>query len=90
MDLYSPPKSDIQPCTDVLYCVFTIDKNCLVAVIAALLARIGTVHAIEVKSSMKMIRYLYLWYDSVRKDLMSVWTSSKPRLVHTLEGWKER
>ena len=57
---------------------------------AALFARKGIVHAIEVKSSRKMIKYLYLWYESVGKDLMSVWMSSKARFARTEVGGKER
>ena len=60
------------------------------AIIAALLARNGIVQAIEVKSSRKMIRYLYLWYESVGKDLMSMWISSKARFARTEVGGKDR
>ena len=47
------------------------------------------VQAMEVKSSKKMMRYLYLWYELVGKDLMSVWISSKVRLACMEVGGKE-
>ena len=59
------------------------------AVNATLLACKGMVQAIEVKSPRKMIRYVYLWYDSVGKGLMSMWISSNACLVHMVEGGKE-
>ena len=59
------------------------------AVNAALFMCKGMVKAIEVKSSRKMIRYLYLWYESVGMDLISVWISSKACFVHTDIGGKD-
>ena len=88
VDLYSPPKSDIQPC-NAWNCIFTIWRNWQVAIIAALFVHNSMVQAIEVKSSRKMIKYLYLWYKSVGKDLISIWISSKVCLVCMEVGGKE-
>ena len=86
---YSPPKSDIQPCTDAWGCIFTIWRNWQVATNAVLFACKGIVQVIEVKSLRKMIKYLYLWYDSAGKDFISVWISSQAHLACTVVGGKE-
>ena len=51
VETYSPPASDNHFCTVFPYLVFTMARNCLVAVIAADFLRRFTVHACDEASS---------------------------------------
>jgi hypothetical protein len=77
LDLYSPPALDIHSLMSTPYWVFTSTINCLRAVMAANFSQSNTTYAYEVKLSIKLIKYLYLWYKTTGKLLRSECMHSK-------------
>ena len=87
LDLYSPPASDIHPWTLALNWVDTIFRKYLVETNVASWEHKGVVQAIDVRSSTKVIIYLWWWHDSVGNDFKSEWINLNMHVAcYWLEG----
>ena len=86
----SPPPSMRHRRIIFLYWTLTKASNCLIAFLASDFSFRHWIQCPDDLSSINTIKYRYLWYDAIGRDLRSEWISSKFSLALDSDSGNDR